>query len=82
MHALTPPTPSQMVYGHTPFSHLAMIQKLQAIVNPRHRIDFPPIRNAALLDTITSTLQRDARARPPHRPRTRAPSLAPLFSPP
>ncbi|CCG81687.1 Serine/threonine-protein kinase mph1 [Taphrina deformans PYCC 5710] len=31
----------QMVYGRTPFSHLTMIQKIQAIPNEAHRIDFP-----------------------------------------
>ncbi|BFZ53641.1 Serine/threonine kinase mps1 [Savitreella phatthalungensis] len=31
----------QMVYGRTPFSHLSMIQKIQAIPSPSHRIDFP-----------------------------------------
>jgi serine/threonine-protein kinase TTK/MPS1 len=31
----------QMVYGRTPFAHLTMIQKIQAIPNPAHRIDFP-----------------------------------------
>lgn len=31
----------QMVYGRTPFSHLTMIQKIQAIPSPTHRIDFP-----------------------------------------
>ncbi|ORY81859.1 kinase-like domain-containing protein, partial [Protomyces lactucae-debilis] len=31
----------QMVYGRTPFAHLTMIQKIQAIPNAAHRIDFP-----------------------------------------
>lgn len=31
----------QMVYGRTPFSHLSMIQKIQAIPSATHRIDFP-----------------------------------------
>lgn len=31
----------QMVYGRTPFSHLSMIQKIQAIPSAAHRIEFP-----------------------------------------
>lgn len=31
----------QMVYGRTPFSHLTMIQKIQAIPSGTHRIEFP-----------------------------------------
>lgn len=31
----------QMVYGRTPFSHLTMIQKIQAIPSLQHRIEFP-----------------------------------------
>ena len=33
----------QMVYGHTPFSHLTMIQKIQAIPSSTHRIEFPDL---------------------------------------
>lgn len=31
----------QMVYGHPPFHHLNMIQKMKAIPDPNHLIDFP-----------------------------------------
>lgn len=31
----------QMVYGRTPFSHLTMIQKIQAIPSPNYQIAFP-----------------------------------------
>lgn len=32
-----------MVYGHTPFAHLRGHCKLFAIVDPNHRIDYPPV---------------------------------------
>lgn len=31
----------QMVYGHPPFHHLGMVQKMKAIPDPNHVIDFP-----------------------------------------
>lgn len=31
----------QMVYGKTPFAHLTMFQKIKAIPDPKHLIDFP-----------------------------------------
>merc|ERR1712183_572049 len=31
----------QMVYGQTPFANLHMLQKLQAIINPEHKINYP-----------------------------------------
>ncbi|EFN53107.1 hypothetical protein CHLNCDRAFT_10750, partial [Chlorella variabilis] len=49
----------QMVYGQTPFSHLPFIQKMHAIIDPGHRISFPPLRNAPLLDVIQRCLDRD-----------------------
>ena len=30
----------QLVYGHAPFSALSLYQKLQAIMNPKHKIKF------------------------------------------
>eukprot|EP00887_Chlorella_sp_A99_P002275 scaffold10.g2275.t1 len=54
----------QMVYGHTPFRrapqgqhsarllHLPFIQKMQAIIDPNHRIAFPPLANPALADEL------------------------------
>ncbi len=53
----------QMVYGHTPFSALAFIQKMHAITDDKHRIAFPPVRNAALADTIRRCLDRNPRTR-------------------
>ena len=53
----------QMVYGHTPFSALAFIQKMHAITDPGYRIAFDPIKNAALADTIKRCLDRSPRTR-------------------
>ena len=53
----------QMVYGHTPFSALAFIQKMHAITDPGYRIAFAPIKNAALADTIMRCLDRSPRTR-------------------
>jgi serine/threonine protein kinase len=55
----------QMVYGKTPFAELHMIQKLQAIVNPRHEIQFPEIADAAAISAMKLCLQRDQAQRPP-----------------
>ena len=53
----------QMVYGHTPFSALAFIQKMHAITDPSHRIAMPALRNRALADVIQRCLDRNARTR-------------------
>lgn len=53
----------QMVHGHTPFSKLALIQKMHAITNRHHSISFPPIANAALADAIRRCLDRDPKTR-------------------
>ena len=53
----------QMVYGHTPFSALAFIQKMHAITDPNHRIAIPALRNRALADVIQRCLDRNARTR-------------------
>ncbi len=49
----------QMVYGTTPFHHLAFIQKLHAITEPNHVIPFPPVANSALVDTMKRCLDRN-----------------------
>jgi serine/threonine protein kinase len=54
----------QMVYGKTPFAHLGMVQKLQAIINPNVKIHYPEYHNQAVIDTIKSCLQYDAKLRP------------------
>ncbi|KAK9828905.1 hypothetical protein WJX72_002702 [[Myrmecia] bisecta] len=53
----------QMVYGHTPFSAYPFIQKMHAITDPTHRVDFPPLKNAALLDAMRRCLDRNPRTR-------------------
>ena len=53
----------QMVYGHTPFSALAFIQKMHAITDPGYRIAFDSVKNAALADTIQRCLDRSPRTR-------------------
>lgn len=42
-----------------------MIQKLQAIVNPKHEIKYPKISEEAAIDAIRLCLQRDNSKRPP-----------------
>ncbi|KAK9712425.1 Dual-specificity kinase, spindle pole body (SPB) duplication and spindle checkpoint function [Basidiobolus ranarum] len=54
----------QMIYGHTPFSHLNLYQKLKAIPNPNYEIDFPPFAEEVpvdeeLLSVIRKCLERD-----------------------
>ena len=53
----------QMAFGRTPFAHLPFIQKMHAITNDRHQIEFPPMRNAALLNVIQRCLDRNPRTR-------------------
>ena len=53
----------QMVYGRTPFSHLHFIQKLHAITDPNHQIEFPPIQNHTLLDVMKRCLDRNPKTR-------------------
>jgi len=56
----------QMVYGRTPFADLHMIQKLQAIVNPAHKITFPPgVEDEGAVDAMKLCLRRTAEERPP-----------------
>jgi serine/threonine-protein kinase TTK/MPS1 len=35
-----------MTYGHTPFSHLNMLQKIQCIQNPNYEITYPTTTTA------------------------------------
>ena len=61
----------QMVYGKPPFAHIAnQMQRIMAIPNPRHVIDFPdhgvggvPL-SSGLLKTLRRCLNRDASQRP------------------
>lgn len=55
-----------MVYGRTPFADLHMIQKLQAIVNPSHKISFPSgVEDDGAVDAMKLCLQRNPEERPP-----------------
>ncbi|EIN12844.1 Pkinase-domain-containing protein [Punctularia strigosozonata HHB-11173 SS5] len=38
----------QMVYGHPPFYHLSMVQKMRAIPDPNHGISFPEYSDVVL----------------------------------
>lgn len=72
----------QMVYGQTPFSHLPFIQKMHAIIDPGHRVSFPPLRNAALLDVIQRCLDRNPRSRISMQELLEHPFLRPCQAPP
>jgi len=56
----------QMVYGRTPFGHLHLYAKLQAIANPFHEILLPeaPLASEDALDCLRGCLQREPAARP------------------
>jgi serine/threonine-protein kinase TTK/MPS1 len=55
----------QMTHGRTPFFHIRnMVQKMQAITNPRVKIEFPTVANAHLNDAIQACLQRKPEKRP------------------
>ena len=61
----------QMVYGKPPFAHIAnQMQRIMAIPNPRHVIDFPDhgvggvSLPSGLLKTLRRCLNRDATQRP------------------
>ena len=55
----------QMVYGKTPFAHLQIIQKLQAIINPKHDIDYPEDVEQGAIDAIQACLKRKPEERLP-----------------
>ena len=55
----------QMCCGSTPFATLHMIPKLQAIVNPNHKISYPSDLDPAAVDAIQLCLRRNPSERPP-----------------
>jgi len=55
----------QMVYGKTPFADLHMLQKIHAITDPSHKINYPPSADEAAVDAIQLCLKRKAEERPP-----------------
>jgi serine/threonine-protein kinase TTK/MPS1 len=56
----------QMIYGKTPFAHLAMIPKIQKIIDPSYAIEFPQTIDGSplLIDIMRSCLNRDPKRRP------------------
>ena len=58
----------QMVYGKTPFAHITSLHaKIREVANPRHKINYLPLSNPHLLDTMKKclTYNRDERLRIP-----------------
>ncbi|XP_032521465.2 dual specificity protein kinase Ttk-like [Danaus plexippus] len=55
-----------MVYGRTPFGHIPNLAKLTAILDPNHRIDYPPAEHLpqSLISTLKWCLTYNARSRP------------------
>ncbi|CAH2100409.1 unnamed protein product [Euphydryas editha] len=55
-----------MIYGRTPFAHIPNLAKLAAILDPNHRIDYPPADHLplSLVKTLKWCLTYNARARP------------------
>ncbi|XP_045761663.1 dual specificity protein kinase TTK [Maniola jurtina] len=55
-----------MVYGRTPFGHIPNLAKLAAILDPNHRIDYPPTDQlpTSLVSTLKWCLTYNARSRP------------------
>ena len=55
-----------MIYGKTPFADLSnIVQKLQAISNPKHQIAFPTTTDASAVDCMKQCLRYKADERPP-----------------
>lgn len=55
-----------LVYGHTPFAHLATVLKLATIRDPGHTIAYPPVDciPPSLITALRSCLRYDAHSRP------------------
>mmetsp|Transcript_45854 Transcript_45854/g.92536 ORF Transcript_45854/g.92536 Transcript_45854/m.92536 type:complete len:331 (-) Transcript_45854:171-1163(-) len=55
----------QMVYGHTPFSHItSLMTKLMAIIDVRHAIKFPSLMDRSVSQAMMGCLERDPSKRP------------------
>jgi len=54
----------QMVYGKTPFHHLTMMKKIQAIANKTFKIAFLPTKFPHVVDVLKNCLQRNPDFRP------------------
>ncbi|XP_049885506.1 dual specificity protein kinase TTK [Pectinophora gossypiella] len=68
-----------MVYGRTPFGHIPNLAKLAAILDPNHRIDYPPVEHlpSSLISALKWCLTYNARARPTVRELLSIPYLQP-----
>lgn len=55
-----------MVYGRTPFSHIPNLAKLAAILDPKHKIDYPPVQHfpPSLISALKWCLTYNAKSRP------------------
>ncbi|XP_048004557.1 dual specificity protein kinase Ttk-like isoform X2 [Leguminivora glycinivorella] len=55
-----------LIYGHTPFAHLATMLKLVTIRDPNHIIAYPPVDciPPSLITALQSCLRYDAHSRP------------------
>jgi len=54
-----------LAYQKTPFQHITkMFPKLAAIMDPNHKISFPPYEDMLLVDVLQQCLVRDAKRRP------------------
>ncbi|KAM3957021.1 LOW QUALITY PROTEIN: dual specificity protein kinase monopolar spindle 1 [Aphomia sociella] len=74
-----------MVYGRTPFGHIPNLAKLAAILDPNHRIDYPPVERTpppSLIAALKWCLTYNARARPSVRELLSIAYLQPARAPP
>ena len=54
----------QMAFGRPPFSHIRdQMLKIEAIRNPKNRIEFPKDQDPQLIDTLQRCLTRDPKKR-------------------
>ncbi|KAJ2946712.1 hypothetical protein O0L34_g12770 [Tuta absoluta] len=72
-----------MVYGRTPFGHIPNLAKLAAILDPNHRIEYPPVEHLppSLISALRWCLTYNARARPTVRELLAIPYMQPQPSP-
>ncbi|XP_026728847.1 dual specificity protein kinase Ttk [Trichoplusia ni] len=72
-----------MVYGRTPFGHIPNLAKLAAILDPNHRIDYPPVEHLppSLVAALKWCLTYNARSRPSVRELLAIPYLQPARAP-
>lgn len=54
----------EMAYGKPPFAHLSVMARLHKIVDTKHEIDYPPVKDPFLLQVMKSCLLRNPKDRP------------------